>query len=538
VGLLDALFNSDTYSGQGGGLLDLIRSQSQYMPSQASAQDNQPAPLDSARWPAGPVGAPSSAPPVSFADRFNALPNAAPIAVGDYQMPRIGPVSQFASDPSLLPQNATSTQGALPQGQPPQMAPAQQPQPSQQQEQALPPALAGLPTGNFLDKINAGLQSLGHGGSIIGALTGNRTDPQSIAQQNLTGQYQAVRQTLLQSGLSPQEANSKAMLAVMNPEAGKTILTEALTNKEKYGIISEDPFAGKKYGFINERDQTVNGKPVNTDGSSASSSTPLADMERAKAAGVSGEALYEYLPKQIAPMVRAMIEGRQPLPTGAAMRNPATLALIDAAHSVDPTFDATSWATRVKGQADYYGGGKSSEIMRKANQSALHFGELVSDKMGALPGHAIPAVNALSNFVNTELLGNGAQGNFEVNAHALADELAGLFKGANLSDAEIRAWESRLSPNMSLEQQRGMAKTLLGLYRDSVAALEKKRVESIGQAAADKKGPILGSEADAALSGVEKFANGGARASAGTSKPATVIQNGHTYTLQADGSYK
>lgn len=306
MGLLDALFNSDTYGGQGGGLLDLIRSQSQYMPSQAPAQDNQPAPLDSARWPAGPVGAPSSAPPVSFADRFNALPNAAPIAVGDYQMPRIGPVSQFASDPSLLPQNATSTQGALPQGQPPQMAPAQQPQPSPQQEQALPPALAGLPAGNFLDKINAGLQSLGHGGSIIGALTGNRTDPQSIAQQNLTGQYQAVRQTLLQSGLSPQEANSKAMLAVMNPEAGKTILSEALTNREKWGEIGTDALGNKQMGFINERDQTVNGKPLGAEGAASSGSAGgfLAPGVKQIDSSLQGQ---DYL-KQFSPEVQAAVQ--------------------------------------------------------------------------------------------------------------------------------------------------------------------------------------------------------------------------------------
>ncbi|WP_198164365.1 hypothetical protein, partial [Bradyrhizobium jicamae] len=67
-------------------------------------------------------------------------------------------------------------------------------------------------------------QSIGNGGSILGAITGNRTDPQSIAQQNLGAQFQAVFQTLRSSGISPQEAGSKAMLAVMNPEAGKTIL--------------------------------------------------------------------------------------------------------------------------------------------------------------------------------------------------------------------------------------------------------------------------------------------------------------------------
>jgi len=537
VGLLDALFNSDTYGGQGGGLLDLIRSQSQYMPSQAPAQDNQPAPLDSARWPAGPVGAPSSAPPVSFADRFNALPNAAPIAVGDYQMPRIGPVSQFASDPSLLPQNATSTQGALPQGQPPQMAPAQQPQPSPQQEQALPPALAGLPAGNFLDKINAGLQSLGHGGSIIGALTGNRTDPQSIAQQNLTGQYQAVRQTLLQSGLSPQEANSKAMLAVMNPEAGKTILTEALTNKEKYGIISEDPFAGKKYGFINERDQTVNGKPVNTDGSSASSSTPLADMEKAKAAGVSGEALYEYLPKQIAPMVRAMIEGRQPLPTGAAMRNPATLALIDAAHSVDPTFDATSWGARAAGAKDFTSG-KSSEMVRAANQTMAHVGSLL-DAMDNLHNRSFPAWNYVANAAN-EATGGGQPGAFRTNAHAVAEEMSKVFKGANLSDSEIRQWESNLSENMSPEQQRTQIAKLSELLHGSLAALEEKRVAAIGPMAAAKAGPVIKPEGQKTLERIDNWVKAGNSASGGSqgNKPATVIQNGHTYTLQSDGSYK
>ncbi len=157
---------------------------------------------------------------------------------------------------------------------------------------------------------------------------------------------------------------------------------------------------------------------------------------------------------------------------------------------------------------DFYGGGKSSETMRKTNQSALHFGELVNDKMAALPGHSIPAANAVENFVKTNLLGNGAQGNFEVNAHALADELSGMFKGAGISDAEIRAWESRLSPNLSPEQQRGMAKTLLGLYEDSVTALEKKRQEQVGPAIAAQKGPILGNEANAALDKVRKFIGG------------------------------
>jgi len=38
----------------------------------------------------------------------------------------------------------------------------------------------------------------------------------------LSAQYKAVQQTLIDGGMSPREAASKAMLAVMNPEAGKT----------------------------------------------------------------------------------------------------------------------------------------------------------------------------------------------------------------------------------------------------------------------------------------------------------------------------
>jgi len=176
--------------------------------------------------------------------------------IGGYQMPQFGSVGEYTQQPAT---GRISTDFSAQSRQP-------------QDPQNLPPALAGLPTGNFLDKVNAGLQSLGHGGSIIGALTGNRTDPQSIAQQNLAGQYQAVRQTLLQSGLSPQEANSKAMLAVMNPEAGKTILTEALTNREKWGEVGTDALGNKQMGFINERDQTVNGRPLGAEGASSSGS--------------------------------------------------------------------------------------------------------------------------------------------------------------------------------------------------------------------------------------------------------------------------
>jgi hypothetical protein len=201
VGLLDSLFAGPS---QGGGLLDFLRNnamnqqfssglpsdQAQYgspmgamaqAPMPAMPQQNaQPSPLDNAQWPYGPNGAPSQA---------------------NAQMP----------SPSIQAAPAASApSGVLAQGQPPQ------------QPQALPPKL-GSQAGGFFDGLNAGLQSIGNGGSIIGAFTGNRTDPQSAAQQNLKAQYDA---------LVPLMGPQKALLAVMNPDAGKALFE---------GFKSKDP---------------------------------------------------------------------------------------------------------------------------------------------------------------------------------------------------------------------------------------------------------------------------------------------------------
>jgi len=493
MGLLDSLFSSNTYGGQGG-LLDFLRT--------AQAQNDQYQP--SAGFPAAPSQRfdAASFDPTTYAP---SQPNN-PIAVGGYQMPRIGNADQFQPQQAMTPPNAQPTQGQLPQG-----APAQQPM---QQPMQLPPALGGNGGGFNISNLGRAFNPDG----LIARLTGN--DSRSITQQNLKAQYDS---------LVPMLGPQKALLAVMNPEAGKTLINEALTNKEKYQVVSEDPFAGKKYGFVNEREQTVNGKPIDAQNTAMGSGSPLADMEKAKAAGVQGEALYDYLPKQIAPMVKAMIEGRQPLPSGAAMRNPATLALIDAAHSVDPTFDATSWGARAAGAKDFTSG-KSSEMVRAANQTLAHVGSLL-DSMDNLHNRSVPAWNYIANAAN-EATGGGQPGAFRTNAHAVAEEMSKVFKGANLSDSEIRHWEQNLSENMSPEQQKAQIAKLSELLHGSLAALEEKRLAAIGPMAAAKAGPVIKEEGQKVLERIDNWlkGNGGAQpASAGG------IQEGATATNPQTG---
>jgi hypothetical protein len=133
-------------------------------PAPQIAQPNQPSPLDTAQWPAGPVGAPSQA---------------------MAQMP----------------------------------AAAQPHQESAQQAQPQPSPTSG---GGFFGNLMTGIQALKGGGGISDAIngfaTGERSDPagRAIQAQNLTAQ------ALIQKGVDPQIA----MTALKNPDLMKTLITQ------------------------------------------------------------------------------------------------------------------------------------------------------------------------------------------------------------------------------------------------------------------------------------------------------------------------
>ena len=414
------------------------------------------------------------------------------------------------------PQQAAIPPAAAPvQYQAPQQAMPQ----SQQAMPQLPTMLGGQnESAGVGDRLMAGLTGFANSNGpltalsnlISGVATGQRTDPVGVQQQTLRAQYESTRQALISNGYPPAQAASAAMLAVFNPEAAKTVLPEALTNKEKYQVVSEDPLTGKQYGFVNERNQTVNGKPLGAGQVSPQGAGGLAAIQQAQNAGVTGEALYDYLPKAMAPTVKAMIEGRQQMPSTVAMRSPAILAMIDAAHAIDPTFDATTWAARVAGRKDFEGGGKSSEMVRAANQTLSHVGSLLT-AMDNLKNRSVPAWNAVANTVQ-ENLGSGEQGAFRTNAHAVAEEMSKVFKGANLSDAEVRQWEQNLSENMSPAQQRAQIAKLSELLHGSLHALEEKRLSSLGPMAASKSGPLIKPEGQAVLKRIDEWLKGSSAA--------------------------
>jgi hypothetical protein len=369
MGLLDALFDQGGYGGQGGGLLDLIRR------TQGQQQNYQPG-----------AGFPTDAPPANFADRFGAMPGAPPqftpstravdsanydpatfapnqaqpINVGGYQMPRMGDADQFQPQQAMTPPNAQPTQGQLPQQAP---APMQQ-APSQT-----------LPT--FLNNqggLGAGFQGFANNlhtgpiGALIGGI-GSAMGMQNPAQQNLRAQFDSLRQALITNGETPQAAASKAMIAAMNPEAAKTIIPELFTTKEKFTKTGVDGLGKETYGFVNERDQTINGKSLTA--SNAQSGGGLGDMNK------SGAEYLATLPKEVQGTVRGMLDGTIQPPSSFAAAKPYWQGMIAAAKNADPSWDENKWASRHKMSTDVAASGNSSMggILSNGKSAFKHLAE-------------------------------------------------------------------------------------------------------------------------------------------------------------------
>jgi hypothetical protein len=118
-----------------------------------------------------------------------------------------------------------------------------------------------------------------------------------------------------------------------------------------------------------------------------------------------------------------------------------------------------------------------------------------------------PLLNRAGN-AYAEQTGSGTQGAFRTNAHAVAEELSKVFKGSNLSDAEIHSWEANLHENMSPAQQRAQIGKLRDLLQGSLQALEEKRTNSIGPIAADKQGPLIKEEGQRVLGLLDRWVKG------------------------------
>jgi hypothetical protein len=282
-------------------------------------------------------------------------------------------------------------------------------------------------------------------------------------------------------------------------------LSLKLAQSPKWEAIGTDEFGRTKYAFVNPLSQTVAGAPGTPATAAGAENASLGPNGEA----LGGDDYLKTLPLNEATMVKKMVNGEIPPPSSYVLaKSPYWNALMMKAAQYDPSFDQTAWGARVAGRKDFYGGGKSSEMVRAANQTIDHVGHLV-ESMDKLENTQSPIYNEVGNYVNQHLIGKSGVPDFLANAHAVADEMSKVFKGSNLSDTEIKAWEQSLSSNMSPEQQRASVAKLMDLLNGSLNALEQKRQSSLGPMLSKKMGPLLNDHSRDVLDRVKTWTDGG-----------------------------
>jgi hypothetical protein len=483
MGLLDYLFDPGTYS-QGGLLSRLQPDVGMLPPSQGFPQ--QP----------------------SFNDRFNALPNAGapsmatPMNIGSgYQMPRLGSEAQYAA----IPQNAQPTQGQVPM-QAPQAQPPQMPQ---QDQQPLPTFLSnqgGVGAGlrGFANNLQAGPL-----GALVGGI-GSAFGMQDPAQQNLQAQYHSIRQGLIANGENPQAASSKAMVAVMNPEAAKTILPELFTNKEKFQQTGEDAFGNKQYGFVNEREQTINGRSVGQGGgASESTSGFLAPGVKNIDSTLTGQ---DYL-KQFSPEVQAAVQNYvdgKSMPTGnprkgftQAVKQIAQKYGADTGQSVD---DATYSARRtMRNQLSSSAPASLGGQINIGNTAAGHLADLTQRalELGNVDTGIAPLTSAVN---NVRGLGTEQAAKMEAlkgAAQHYGQEITKFYAGSPGGVAERDRFIESVNGARSPKELAAILATEAELMRSRLDALGGQIKGVLGEEGA-KQYPVLRPDGETALRKVEE----------------------------------
>jgi len=280
MGLFDGYFDPEQFQDSGGllgRLVSLQQQQGQYQPPPGfNAQS------DSASTPTQPA---SIALPVQRPAMPQA-PDAGPlqtIAIGDYQMPqfgRVGASPTVQQQPAFADRLTTGFQSwaHTPLGNPVAglangMAGFGSGQRTDPAGVVSSPSQAPAQTADLGDRFRSGLQSLAHtpvgnpfaalANGLSGFGSGRRSDPAAIAQPILTSptdaagdpqsdphaRYEALRQSL---------GDRNAMLAIVNPEVGQSLIARALARQTTAGTTADaEPASSEQPGPGYETNSTV-----------------------------------------------------------------------------------------------------------------------------------------------------------------------------------------------------------------------------------------------------------------------------------------
>lgn len=183
-------------------------------------------------------------------------------------------------------------------------------------------------------------------------------------------------------------------------------------------------------------------------------------------------------PQEIESVAQMIAENRLPAPTGFASRSPKALAIMRRVSEINPQYDAKSYNTAKKADADF-GSGKAGSTVRSLNVAVAHLDSL-SELATALNNKDMQAFNKAANFMASQT-GQPAVTNFNTAKQLVADEVvkAVVGSGGGVHDRQeaARVIDAANSP----EQLAGAIETYKELMRGQLGGLKQQYEQSTGK---------------------------------------------------------
>jgi hypothetical protein len=319
-----------------------------------------------------------------------------------------------------------------------------------------------------------------------------------------TGKREQVSGTESDSTRAPNDEESARLVAGgKNPKDyqvndGKLeLIPSAKPDTRSFGVIGEDQFGNKQYGFT---DKTT-GEVTPYKSPAAVSGVPGAD---AATANLHGDDFIKTLDPKIAGQVTAIVEGRAPYPTGMLLRTPYGQQLAAMVTQADPTFESGNATARVAARKEFESGGPNSVAgtITSGNAAIKHLGEL-SDDTTALGNNSIPLWNSVANAYETQT-GDKRVTNFNNTVGRFGEEATKFYRGIGGSEADVQRDIANLSPNMSPEQLHGAIQKQANLMRDKIVAYQDRWHKVMGPMVPDF--PIVDPSTENVLGKLDKRA--------------------------------
>jgi lysozyme family protein len=300
--------------------------------------------------------------------------------------------------------------------------------------------------------------------------------------------------------LPPALAAVHADTSYINPAMAKRFLTASGGDPQKYmdmretwmkSMVAREPQKFGKYDkawtnrnadlrqFAQQVGSGAGGGPRQI--ASVPDST-AADVDIPGNTSLGGEAYLQTVPKNLATQVRALSEGRLPLPSSFAMSKPYWQRLLQMTAQYDPTFDAANAKTRAKTRAEFTSG-KSAANITSFNTVMGHLDSL-DKSIDALGNTRFPWWNKVANaaaYASGDTHYQKAFKNFQASKNAVSRELTRAYRGSGGNVSDIKDFESELDAADSPEALHETIRKYVDLLSSRINALGEQYNAGMGR---------------------------------------------------------